>query len=150
MPLFRNIQNPIKDFCSVSFDAHESDPQLELGAAFTKILFSEYDNFSMTDSGLNYDDVNNVYIVPKSGYYQVITSFRFGDGVDIVNYGQGAHTSNSDNPYFLWNYINPNRQGSLNVRATYFDALDEIRMIAFAEEDTVFIRGAMTIIPLGS
>ena len=150
MPLFRNIQNPIKDFCSVSFDAYGSDPQLELGNAFNKILFSEYNNFSMTDSGLNYDDVNNVYIVPKSGYYQVITSFRFGDGVDIVNYGQGAHTSNSDNPYFLWNYINPNRQGSLNVRATYFDALDEIRMIAFAEFDTVFIRGAMTIIPLGS
>jgi len=150
MALFRNIQNPIKDFCSVSFDAYQSDPQLELGAAFTKITFSEYDNFSMTDSGLNYDDVNNVYIVPKSGYYQVITSFRFGDGVEPVNYGQGAHTSNADNPYFLWNYINPNRQGSLNVRATYFDALDEIRMIAYAEDDTVFIRGAMTIIPLGS
>jgi len=150
MPLFRNIQNPIKDFCSVSFDAYGSDPQLELGNAFNKILFSEYNNFSMTDSGLNYDDVNNVYIVPKSGYYQVITSFRFGDGVDPVNYGQGAHTSNEDNPYFLWNYTNPNRQGSLNVRATYFDALDEIRMIAYAQDDTVFIRGAMTIIPLGS
>ena len=150
MPLFRNTPNPVKDFCAVSFDAYGSDPELELGSGFNKILFSEYDNFSMTDSGSNYDDVNNVYIVPKSGYYQVITSFRFGDGVDPVGYGQGAHTSNADNPYFLWGYTFPYRQGSLNVRATYFNALDEIRMIAFADNDTVFIRGSMTIIPLGS
>ena len=150
MPLFRKIQNPIADFCSVSFDAYGSDPALVIGTSFTKLLFSEYDNYTITDGGSNYSSANNVYVVPRSGYYQIITNLRLNDYVIAVSYGQGAHTSNADNPYFLWNYSNPSRQGLINVRATYFDALDEIRMIAFAEEDTVFIRGSMTIIPLGS
>ena len=149
MPLFRKIQNPIVDFCSVSFDAYGSDPALEIGPSFTKLLFSEYDDFSIVDNNSNYSEANNVYVVPKSGYYQIITNFRLNDEVVAVSYGQGAHTSNADNPYFLWNYSNPSRQGSINIRANYFDALDEIRMIAFAEETTVFIRGSMTIIPLG-
>lgn len=150
MPLFRKIQNPIVDFCSVSFDAYESDPALTILPSFTKLLFSTYDNYAITDNNSNYSGANNVYVVPKSGYYQIITNFRLNDEVDAVSYGQGAHTSNADNPYFLWNYSNPSRQGLVNIRSTYFNALDEIRMIAFAESETVFIRGAMTIIPLGS
>ena len=149
MPLFRKIQNPIVDFCSVSFDAVDSDPALQVSATFTKILFSSYDNYTIVDNNSNFSQANNTYIVPKSGYYQIITNFRLGDEVDAVSYGQGAHTSNADNPYFLWNYSNPSRQGLVNIRSTYFNALDEIRMIAFAESTTVFIRGAMTIIPLG-
>jgi len=150
MPLFRKIQNPIADFCSVSFDAYGSDPELQIGASFTKLLFSEYDNYTITDNGSNYSSANNTYIVPKSGYYQIITNFRLADEVEVTGYGQGAHTSNADNPFFLWSYSNPSRQGSINIRATYFNALDQIRMIAFAEVTTVFIRGSMTIIPLGS
>jgi len=151
MPLFRNIQNPIADFCSVSFDAVDSDPQLTIDASFTKLLFSQYDNYAITDNGSNYSSVNNTYIVPKSGYYQVITNFRLIDSADpVVSYGQGAHTSNADNPFFLWGYSNPSRQGSINVRASFFNALDEIRMIAFAESEITFWRGSMTIIPLGS
>ena len=150
MPLFRKIQNPIADFCSVSFDALASDPPLEITNAFTKILFSAYDNYTIVDNNSNYSGANNVYIVPKSGYYQIITNFRLVDGGDAISYGQGAHTSNADNPYFLWSYSNPSRQGLVNVRSTYFSALDEIRMIAYADTATVFIRGAMTIIPLGS
>jgi len=149
MPLSRNIQNPIADFCSVSFDAAELN-LLTIGAAFTKVLFSEYDNYAITDNGSNYSSVNNTYIVPKSGYYQVITNFRLADAVSPVSYGQGANTSNADNPFFLWGYSNPSRQGLINTRASFFNALDEIRMIAFAEETTIFWRGSMTIIPLGS
>jgi len=150
MPLFRKIQNPIADFCSVSFDAYGSDPALVIGASFTKLLFSQYDNYTITDNGSNYSSANDTYVVPKSGYYQIITNFRLNDYVDPVSYGQGAHTANADNPFFLWNYSNPSRQGSINIRASYFNALDEIRMIAFAENESVFIRGSMTIIPLGS
>jgi len=150
MPLFRKIQNPIADFCSVSFDAYGSEPPLEIGASFTKLLFSQYDNYTITDNGSNYSSANDTYIVPKSGYYQIITNFRLNDDVSAVSYGQGAHTANADNPFFLWNYSNPSRQGLINIRASFFNALDEIRMVAFAEATTVFIRGAMTIIPLGS
>jgi hypothetical protein len=152
MPLFRKTQNPIKDFCAVSFKADESYP--EASNQFTRILFSQYDNYAITDVGSNYNATNNVYVVPKDGYYQIITNLRIGDSPDgAFSYGQGAHTSEADNPYFLWSYTNPARQGLINVRATYFNALDEIRMVVYLGDGDgpyVIWSSAMTIIPLGT
>jgi hypothetical protein len=132
-----------------SFDAYTTDPHPSL-AGFTKIEFSSFDNFTITDQNSNYDTINNLYIVPKSGYYQITTSFRLDDGGDAVSYGCGANTSVADNPYFLWSYSNPSRQGLLNVRTSYFNALDGILMLAFAESTTGFFRGSMSIVPFGS
>jgi hypothetical protein len=149
MPLYKKAANAIADFCSVSFNAYYS--QIEANSnSFTRVLFSTLTDFSIVDPNSNYNQTDDVYIVPKNGYYQITTIFRLTDYADpAVGFGQGANTSESDNPFFLWGYTNPSRQGSLNVRTSYFNALDEIRMIYYVDGSSYYIGGSMSVVPLG-
>ena len=146
-----SLQTFQKDSCIVSFDSAFDEEPPTLSTGFLTIEISNYTDFSKTDENGNYDDTNNSYIVPFSGYYQISTLLRVADGLGgetAISYGQGAHTSNQDNVYFLWSVTNEHRNGLLNLRIGHFDKDDEIRMIGFAEEGLIVWRGNMSIIPL--
>lgn len=117
---------------------------------FTKIAFHSLDGYTLTDPGSNYSAANDYYVVPVAGLYMIVTKMRIGDEADPdKSYGQGAHTSVGDSPYFMWFSTNASgRQGSLNTRISHFNVGDHIQMLYYSDEALMWYNAYMSIVPL--
>ncbi|MFC6646186.1 hypothetical protein ACFQBQ_11450 [Granulicella cerasi] len=118
--------------------------QATTNSSFFKILLPSV----TTDTSGAWDATNNVYVVPVTGTYQVVTTLRFADSsTSGVNYGVGAAVAVADVPSFLW-FTTPaaTRNGAQNVRTVHLNAGDHLQMYGYVDGTAFSIQAAeMTI-----
>lgn len=133
-------------FCVVSRNVTISSASNQ----FTKLTFN-----AVEDPESNWDSTNSWYVVPEPGRYQIITKLRPVDNSPSVSYGQGAGTTNVDNPSFQWfetvtnapsGGINGNRNGSFNTRIMSASAGDKIFMFYYVDNGNIAFVSAEMII----
>ena len=91
----------------------------------------------ITDTASGWNAAANTYTVPVSGTYLIISTVRFLDNVPPgVNYGQGVHPSNVDNPTFLWSTTNGMRNASTNMRIMQLSAGQTVDLFSYVDSPT--------------
>lgn len=111
------------------------------GASTGQTISNAFTTISMptvnADPGGNYDPATFIYTVPRDGLYMIVTKIRFADAITSgLSYGQGAHTSNVDGPWFAWTVTNGIREGLINTRIMRLQAGDPVRAYAYMDNAT--------------
>jgi hypothetical protein len=139
-------------FCEVTFGNGAGGEENYALSSFGLVDFHNLEAYSLTDPGSHYDDETDHYIVPYSGVYRVTTKLRRTDGDgggSADSYGHGGDVVNQDSPNFMWFATTiSDRNGSLNIRTSHFNANQEIRMFAYSgmeDPSAMASDGSMTI-----
>ena len=104
-----------------------------IGASFKTVALPSV----VTDTASGWNAAANTYTVPVSGTYLIVSTVRFADGIAPgVSYGQGVHTSNVDNPTFLWSTTNGLRNGSTNMRIMQLSAGQTVNLFSYVDSST--------------
>lgn len=104
-----------------------------LGTSFKTIALPRV----VTDTASGWNASANTYTIPVTGTYLVISNLRLADAAPAgISYGQGANTSNVDNPSFLWSTTSGPRNGFINVRTMQLSAGQTVDLFAYADSTT--------------
>ena len=88
----------------------------------------------VTDSASGWNAAANTYTVPVTGTYLIVSGLRLADNVPAgISYGQGVHTSNVDNPAFLWTTTVGPRNGTTNTRIMQLSAGQTVVFFAYVD-----------------
>lgn len=103
------------------------------GGAFTTVQMST----KTTDTAGGYNTGTSIYTIPATGTYFVVAKFRPTDNASPGrNIGIGVHTSNADNPNFVWGTRPAASAGTSRdvfdyQRVGLFTAGDQLRLFCY-------------------
>lgn len=102
--------------------------------AFTTIVLGTVN----TDTASGWNTTTNVYTIPITGTYLIVSKLRFNDNTTAnISAGQGVNTSNVDGPWFGWfetnaaAYQGTARNGNVNTRILYATSGTQLNMYAY-------------------
>ena len=91
----------------------------------------------VTDSASGWNAVASTYTAPNTGTYLIISNVRLTDSLPAgISWGQGVHTSNADNPAFLWATTAGPRNGFVNSRVMQLSAGQTVSLFLYADSLT--------------
>lgn len=143
---FRNVSK--NAFLEASFAASPNGSGVAFTTAtgFEQVVLSTLAGYSLIDPGGNFDAINNWYVVPTSGYYQIVVKFRICDGVNQSgSYGISAGLSLSDGPDFFWQQAATSRNGACTVITNHYTAGDHIMMMDYTDSSSDINSGSLGI-----
>jgi hypothetical protein len=115
--------------------------------SFAKITFSSV----VTDTAAGFSSSTNLYTIPVSGTYMIVTKLRGSDSqTSGASYGQGANLTAVDGSWFSWFVTAPDRNGSINTRVVHLTAGTTVQMYAYADSGLVCSGGEMDIVLLST
>lgn len=84
----------------------------------------------------------NLYTVPVTGIYYILSSVRLNDGSGSRSAGQAVHTSNVDGNWFYWQQWGAQRYGNQYTRLAVFNAGDKLRHYLYSEGSSAAINSS--------